>query len=1075
MSKTIKIYNKSLDPNLWGENLKLNPEIRNHLIKIGTDFYKNTELQAPVEDMYLLGSSANYNWTPNSDIDLHIIIDIIHLKMNETYAKKFLKSLTTRWNMEHDVVIKGHKVEIYIQDLNEKNRSTGVYSLMHDDWIKRPCPEHVEVDQNLIQNKYDLWVSKINDAVNQENPEKMKALMDALVQFREVGLGGKGELSTENLVFKILRSRGMIDKLKTAMNKVYDRELSVKEINENITDDYIGGIFQGEVRGIKLSPGTARLRTHNEFEGLYSGQNSTNWRYDSKKNLVLWNTQPENHSIDLVNDWLARKGVVSPKHKNIYNYLEEGNELDDIIQETVDEVINKLNEDDEEVPKKLPWVGISSNSIGGEYAQAARFAKDDFRNYFIYLISPKSKGGKDLGKNEALQKIADLMRQRGYNEDEIKQNTILLSFIPSRLTVDEDDKIPKSKLIIPGMTSQHSGDPSYRDIGPIIKMNVPITGKDLGRYKKWLLTLSITDEEKIEKYEKVLLTIPPEESELDIPYLFSRFLNHFTFRLKNSFDIATLREKISDNFKNKYNKKWKIEENSEEEEGEYYSLPWIGFAGSSNLSGSEGRHENPGALIKDDDFDRYYHWLILSVEKGGKGLSPSDAIAIVNKLKKERGLYENEDEEEEYKNVQWMGIDKSTPGGHHKAGEFVTDDFVRYYNYLIAPKEKGGKGLNAYEAMLIITRLKKERGLDEVNINETPQISRKGRNVYAGDSKLKKLKVEDIKGNIVVFRQPDDSGFFREGSTWVYFMDNEESAQKLKRNEIPMIIVPRGTIHHGGSPITDIWKAKFQKPGTEHILGVLEGFTDENLIYVEMLTVRRGYKRNRIASLMLDLLKKLNPNAELKYSTPTENGRDFIDSYLSKKKLDEIINGTINEVLINIELDEISSNIPPNQKRLSLDEGIFYNVLNHWMQNTITKEEQLFIGYFVEKYKKIPDTLLQILSDEEQSKAKLLVHNALKGTDAVVERHDPVIYIRQLRGMSMKKSLENLVQRILKGRELLIIGRFLQKYRANYFTGEEKIFMDYFRRITLDFIEEMNKFYNTGEQPVFHSYKPEKN
>jgi hypothetical protein len=46
---------------------------------------------------------------------------------------------------------------------------------------------------------------------------------------RESGLIKSGEFSIENIVFKLLRNRGHLDNLKTAVNKVYDMKLSLKE------------------------------------------------------------------------------------------------------------------------------------------------------------------------------------------------------------------------------------------------------------------------------------------------------------------------------------------------------------------------------------------------------------------------------------------------------------------------------------------------------------------------------------------------------------------------------------------------------------------------------------------------------------------------------------------------------------------------------------------------------------------------------------------------------------------------------------------------------------------------------
>ena len=46
-------------------------------------FYKQTELQAPIIDIIIIGSSAGYNWTPTSDIDVHIVIDFKQINKDQ--------------------------------------------------------------------------------------------------------------------------------------------------------------------------------------------------------------------------------------------------------------------------------------------------------------------------------------------------------------------------------------------------------------------------------------------------------------------------------------------------------------------------------------------------------------------------------------------------------------------------------------------------------------------------------------------------------------------------------------------------------------------------------------------------------------------------------------------------------------------------------------------------------------------------------------------------------------------------------------------------------------------------------
>jgi hypothetical protein len=109
-------------------------------------------------------------------------------------------------------------------------------------------------------------------------------------------------------------------------------------------------------------------------------------------------------------------------------------------------------------------------------------------------------------------------------------------------------------------------------------------------------------------------------------------------------------------------------------------------------------------------------------------------------------------------------------------------------------------------------------------------------------------------------------------------MDSEEAAKDMQGGKIPYLMFPRGTIHSGGSPIIDIWKKRFQKPGQEHILGVIEGNTSGEEIYIDMISVRNKWQRNHIAKMMLEFLKSKFPNAKLKTSGQTERGKKFFKS-----------------------------------------------------------------------------------------------------------------------------------------------------------------------------------------------------
>ena len=220
-----RIYNSVLNPELWQADV-LKPVVLDKMLKVANEFYKSVELNVPIEDIYFLGSTAGYNWTPNSDIDLHILVDFSKIDPNKELVKKYVDGLKNTWNQEHDIHIGDHQVEVYIQDINDVNRSQAVYSIINNEWVKKPEYQGIQVDKETIKKKYNQYVDMINTAINQGDIDLMKTVIKRLYDMREAGLSNDGEYSVENLVFKLLRSTGYISKLRQNVKSIYDKEIN---------------------------------------------------------------------------------------------------------------------------------------------------------------------------------------------------------------------------------------------------------------------------------------------------------------------------------------------------------------------------------------------------------------------------------------------------------------------------------------------------------------------------------------------------------------------------------------------------------------------------------------------------------------------------------------------------------------------------------------------------------------------------------------------------------------------------------------------------------------------------------
>jgi hypothetical protein len=199
-------HHHELNPVLWDNN-RLRSEVRFKLLRIARHFadYLNVE-KLNLKDVTLSGSSAGYNYSNYSDIDLHLVVSNTNGNDDLFTAKKNL------YNSEHELAIEKIPVELYVQPADQKHHSAGIYSVLDNKWIVEPVHEEPTVDPKDIKSKARNYASKINSAMKSGKIKQCRQVMDDLKRLRKAGLESGGEQSVENLAFKLLRARGQIDK-----------------------------------------------------------------------------------------------------------------------------------------------------------------------------------------------------------------------------------------------------------------------------------------------------------------------------------------------------------------------------------------------------------------------------------------------------------------------------------------------------------------------------------------------------------------------------------------------------------------------------------------------------------------------------------------------------------------------------------------------------------------------------------------------------------------------------------------------------------------------------------------------
>jgi len=230
-SKSFRVKDE-LNPKIW-DDFKIDDEVREDLLKIAEDFYASTGLEVDVEDIVLTGSLANYNWSEKySDYDLHILIDFTKVNDAIDLVKKYVDSAKSVWNKEHDIKIKGYEVEVYIQDISEPHKSTGVFSLLNNKWNIKPEEFDFEPDEDMIAEKGKsvmMMVDELEEQVDEDKYdsfiEKIQKVWEKVKNYRKSGLDSEGgELSMGNLVFKFLRRNGYVGKIIDLKRKSYDNQ-----------------------------------------------------------------------------------------------------------------------------------------------------------------------------------------------------------------------------------------------------------------------------------------------------------------------------------------------------------------------------------------------------------------------------------------------------------------------------------------------------------------------------------------------------------------------------------------------------------------------------------------------------------------------------------------------------------------------------------------------------------------------------------------------------------------------------------------------------------------------------------
>lgn len=218
----------SLNPLIW-QGQHLDSQVHTALMNIAKKFYNYLDIDVEVIDVIVTGSQASYLYTPHSDLDLHIIVDYKEVVCDQPVEELF-DTKRKLWKLIHDVKVHDIPVECYAEDIHKPVKGAA-YSILRKKWIREP---HEPVDYHpndlAVKREARAWTGRIQSAINTRRADVVEKAKLELMNYRKQGLAQGGELSIQNLVYKMLRNTGVVTVLFQSLIKLQDLDMTLPEI-----------------------------------------------------------------------------------------------------------------------------------------------------------------------------------------------------------------------------------------------------------------------------------------------------------------------------------------------------------------------------------------------------------------------------------------------------------------------------------------------------------------------------------------------------------------------------------------------------------------------------------------------------------------------------------------------------------------------------------------------------------------------------------------------------------------------------------------------------------------------------
>mgnify|MGYP000021941868 FL=1 len=243
------IYHKSLEPNIWTDAGKMNKLVSNSLQLIAWGyirFMQRVGLPIPdecIRDIFIHGSTTNYYYDENSDIDICIVADLSPMreKLSGIELRTILKSMQGAWMRNYRLRVCGRGIDIEVVEVTTPKYGPNMYkvgsaySIARDEWIRhaeRLSDEQIHEVRTEAKRQY-REIRRMFYQICRENmqPDFIETFLKRLMADRKASYAEHPAqpVTAETMAFRMARRRGIQRTLGERATKLRSRNFNVEK------------------------------------------------------------------------------------------------------------------------------------------------------------------------------------------------------------------------------------------------------------------------------------------------------------------------------------------------------------------------------------------------------------------------------------------------------------------------------------------------------------------------------------------------------------------------------------------------------------------------------------------------------------------------------------------------------------------------------------------------------------------------------------------------------------------------------------------------------------------------------